>query len=124
MNPFCSSPFSNIFPSPNQSNPRISVWIDTSYLSLMKNGHLCLNLTYPPAPSPSDRHFKILHSFFRQLQVKSFPYMELKLSPVEPDYLTEFMITLSIQNFISLLVSSDLNPFLVPSDLNPVLTKH
>ena len=50
--------------------------------------------------------------------------MELKLSPVEPDYLTEFMITLSIQNFISLLVSSDLNPFLVPSDLNPVLTKH
>ena len=33
------------------------------------------------------------------------------------------MINLSIQNFIPLLVSSDLNPFLVPSDLNPLLTE-
>lgn len=50
--------------------------------------------------------------------------MELKLSPTEPDYLIEFMITLSIQNFISLLVSSGLNPFLVLSDLNLVLIGH
>ena len=32
------------------------------------------------------------------------------------------MINLSIQNFIPLHVSSDLNPFLVPSNLNLVLT--
>ena len=47
----------------------------------------------------------------------------LKPVPLKPSSLTESMINLSIQNFIPLLVSSDLNPFLVPSDLNPLLTE-
>ena len=38
--------------------------------------------------------------------------MELKPSPEEPVSLTAFMITLSIPDFLPLLVSSDLSPLL------------
>ena len=63
-------------------------------------------------------------SFFKELQVKGFPYVELKPSPEEPVSLTVFIITLSIPDFIPLLVSSDHNPFLVPSDLSPLVAGH
>ena len=47
------------------------------------------------------------------------PSLPLKLSSP-----AEFMINLSIPNFIALLVSSDLNSFLVSSNLHPALTEH
>ena len=67
-------------------------------------------------------------SIFRQLPWtcirRCFNSWEWKWVPLKLSSFTKFMINLSIQNFIPLLVSSDLNPFFVPSGLNPVLTEH